>query len=66
MQPTILLDGKIIGTWNRDIEEGKGSIKLNLFSHVGKDLERRLVEKTNAIGKLMSNHEVNIEVCMHN
>lgn len=62
VQPTILLDGKIIGTWNRNIEEGRGPIKLNFFSHVKKDLEQEFIEKAKAIGKVMSNQEVNIEV----
>ncbi|MEM3699707.1 MAG: winged helix DNA-binding domain-containing protein [Candidatus Bathyarchaeia archaeon] len=62
VQPTILLNGKIIGTWNRNIEEGRGPIKLNFFSHVKKNLEQKFIEKAKAIGKVMSNQEVNIEV----
>lgn len=66
VQPTILLDGKIIGIWNREIEGGRGPIKLNIFSPIGKDIERRFVEKAKAIGQIMSDHEVNVELSIHN
>ncbi|MEM3694906.1 MAG: winged helix DNA-binding domain-containing protein [Candidatus Bathyarchaeia archaeon] len=59
--PTILLNGEIIGVWNRSIEEGKGPIKLNLFSSVDKNIERKLIEKAEEIGKLMANHKVDVE-----
>jgi hypothetical protein len=61
VQPTILFNGKIIGIWNRSIEEGKGPIKLYFFSQLRKDIERRFIEKAKTIGKMMSNHEVKIE-----
>ncbi|MEM2129090.1 MAG: winged helix DNA-binding domain-containing protein [Candidatus Bathyarchaeia archaeon] len=62
VQPTILLDGKIIGIWNRSIEEGKGPIKLKFFSRVSEEVEREFVEKAKAIGKLMSTYDVNVEI----
>ncbi|MEM3823886.1 MAG: crosslink repair DNA glycosylase YcaQ family protein, partial [Candidatus Bathyarchaeia archaeon] len=61
VQPTILFDGKIIGTWSRNIEEGRGPIKLRFFSRIDRDIERKFIEKAKAIGKVMSNHDVNIE-----
>jgi len=62
VQPTILLNGKIIGTWNRNIEVGRGPIKLHFFLHPEKDVEREVVQKARAIGKLMANREIDVEV----
>ncbi|MGF3572874.1 MAG: DNA glycosylase AlkZ-like family protein, partial [Candidatus Bathyarchaeia archaeon] len=66
VQPTMLFDGKIIGIWNRSIEEGKGPIKLNFFSCIGKDVEKRFIEKAKAVGKVMSNHDVDVRVSKAN
>jgi hypothetical protein len=60
--PTILLNGKIIGTWNRNIEEGKEPIKLSFFSHPKKHIEKEIIEKAKIIGRLMSDHEVDVEI----
>jgi len=62
VQPTILLDGKIIGTWNRNIEQGRGPIKLTFFLQPEKDVEREFVQKAKAIGRLMANREIEVEV----
>jgi hypothetical protein len=60
--PTILLNSKIIGTWNRNIEEGKEPIKLSFFSHPKKHIEKEIIEKAKIIGRLMSDHEVDVEI----
>jgi len=62
VQPTILLNGKIIGTWNRNIEEGKGPIKLRFFWQPKKDVEKEIVQKAKAIGRLMANQEISVEI----
>ncbi|MBX5328676.1 MAG: winged helix DNA-binding domain-containing protein [Candidatus Bathyarchaeota archaeon] len=62
VQPTILLDGKIVGTWNRSLEEGKGPIKLRFFQHPESEIEREVVQKAKTLGKLMANQEVNVEI----
>jgi len=62
VQPTILLDGKIIGTWNRSMEEGKGPIKLYFFQHPESAIEREVIKKAKSLGKLMANQEVSIKI----
>jgi len=61
VQPTILLNGKIVGTWNRNIEEGRGPIKLRLWQPE-KDVEKEVIQKAKAIGGLMADKEVNVEI----
>jgi hypothetical protein len=60
--PTILFNGEIIGAWNRSIEEGKGPIKLSFFGQPKKDIEKEIIEKAKAIGRLMSDHKVDVEI----
>jgi len=62
VQPTILLNGKIIGTWNRNIEQGKPPIKLLFFKKPEKQVEKEVVQKAKAIGRLMANKEVGVEI----
>jgi len=61
-QPTILLNGKIIGTWNQNIEKGKEPIKLRFFIQPEKNVKREVFQKAKTIGKLMTNREVSIEI----
>lgn len=60
--PTILLKGVILGTWNRNIEEGKGPIKLTFFLQPEKDVEREVIQKAKAIGRLMTNREISVKI----
>jgi uncharacterized protein YcaQ len=62
VQPTILLNGKIIGTWNRSIEEGIKPIKLDFFSQPKKDIELEMVQNAKAIGRLMTNREIDVKI----
>lgn len=62
VQPTLLIDGKIIGTWNQEIEKGKGPLKLRLRQQPEKEMEKEVIQKAKAIGKLMTNREVNVEI----
>jgi len=62
VQPTMLLNGKIIGTWNGNIEEGKGPIKLRFFLEPEKEVKREIVQKARAIGRLMTNEEISVEI----
>jgi len=62
VQPTILVNGKVVGTWNRNIEEGKGPIKLLFFQKPDKNVERAIVEKAKAIGKLMADRDISVEI----
>jgi len=61
-QPTIFLNGKIIGTWSRDIDQGRGPIKLHFFRQPEKDIKMEVVQKAKAIGRLMTNKEIDVEV----
>lgn len=61
VQPTILLNGKIIGTWNQTIEKGKGPIKLRFFNQPEKDIEKAL-QRAKAIGRLMADQEISVEI----
>jgi len=61
VQPTILFNGKIIGTWS-DIEEGKEPIKLTFFQQPKRDLEREVVQKAKAVARVMVNRELTVEV----
>jgi len=62
VQPTILLNNRIIGTWSWNIEEGRGPIRLLFFLKPENDIEREAVEKAKAIGRLMANKEVDVEI----
>jgi len=62
VQPTILLNGKIVGMWNRNIEEGKGPIKIHFFQQLERDVKKEVIQKAKAIGRLMANKEINVEI----
>ncbi len=62
VQPSILLNGKIIGTWSRNIEQGKGPIKLEFFMRPERDVEKEVVQTAKAIAGLMGSRETKIEV----
>jgi len=62
VQPTILLNGKIVGTWNRSIEAGKGPIKLTFFLQPENDVEKETIQKAKAIANFMTNKEIDVEV----
>lgn len=62
VQPTIILNGKIIGTWDRNIEQGRGPIKLRFFQQPEKDVEKEVVQKAKAIGRLMADKETSVEI----
>jgi len=62
VEPTILLNGKIIGTWNRSIEEGKEPVKLRFFEHFEKEVGEEAIQKAEAVGRLMADQEVVVEI----
>jgi hypothetical protein len=62
VQPTILLNGKIVGTWNRNIEEGKRPIKLRFFQQPEEDVKNKAIQKAKANGKLITNQEISVEI----
>ncbi|MFQ6073806.1 MAG: winged helix DNA-binding domain-containing protein [Candidatus Bathyarchaeia archaeon] len=54
VQPTIVLNGEIVGIWNRDIESGRGPVKLHFFQRVGEGLKKEAIQFGRAIGRLMA------------
>lgn len=62
VQPTIVLDGEIVGIWNRDVEFGRGPMKLHFLSKVGKGLKNEAIQYGKALGRLMSCREIDVEL----
>ncbi|MFQ6087188.1 MAG: DNA glycosylase AlkZ-like family protein, partial [Candidatus Bathyarchaeia archaeon] len=62
VQPTIVLNGEIVGIWNRDIESGRGPIKLRFFRKVGEGLKNEAIQYGKALGRLMSGGEVDVRL----
>jgi hypothetical protein len=66
VQPTIVLNGEIVGIWNREIESGKGPIKLYFFKEVGEDLRNEAIQYGKALGRLMSrDREIHVKLIHH-
>lgn len=62
VQPTIVLNGEIVGIWNRDIESGRGRIKLHFFRKVRESLKNEAIQYAKALGKLMNDKEIDVEL----
>lgn len=62
VQPTIVLNGEIMGIWNRDIESGRGPIRLHFFKKVREVLKNEAIQYGKALGRLMSGREIDIEL----
>jgi uncharacterized protein YcaQ len=63
VQPTIVLNGEIVGIWNRNVEFGRGPIKLYFFKEVREDLKKEVIRYGKALGKLMSKDtEIHVKV----
>jgi hypothetical protein len=62
VEPTIVLDGRVVGTWNRTIESGRGPIQIHLFQSLKGDLKKTLVQKAKTLGKLMLQEEPSVEL----
>ncbi len=60
--PTILLNGRIIGTWNRFVENRSQEIQLRLFESVPSVLEERLIRLAEQLSKTMTGHELKVTV----
>jgi len=62
VEPTIVVEGKTVGIWNRTIEKSKGSIQLKFFQSLDKEAERLAIQKAKTIAKLMTDREVSVQV----
>jgi hypothetical protein len=61
-EPTVVLDGRIVGTWNRTVEQGRGPISLRLFQPLKGGLRKALVQKAQALGRMMLQEEPSVEL----
>jgi hypothetical protein len=62
VEPTLVVDGRIVGVWNRAIEERRGPLTLRLFQSLKGSLRKTLVHKAKALGKLMLHEEPVVEL----
>lgn len=62
VEPTIVLNGEILGVWNRDVEFGRGPIKLRFFRKVGGGLKKEAIQYGKALGRLMSGREIDVKL----
>jgi hypothetical protein len=66
VQPTIVLNGEMVGIWNRDIEFGRGPIKLHFFKEVKEDLRNEAIRYGKALGRLMGkDREIHVKLISH-
>lgn len=61
-EPTIIVEGKIVGIWNRTIEGNKEPIQLRFFQSLDKEIEHLATRKAKAVGRLMTTREVSVQV----
>jgi len=61
-QPTILLNGNIVGVWSRSVELGRGKIELRFFSRPTKGEEKDVVLKARAVARLMTTRDADIRL----
>lgn len=61
-EPSIIVEGKIVGIWNRTIEKSKGPIQLRFFQSLNREIERLATRKAKDIGKLMTSKEVSVQI----
>jgi hypothetical protein len=64
VEPTVVVDGRIVGTWNHAIESGGGPIRLQLFQSLKGDLRKLLAQKAKTLAKLMLQEEPSVELEM--
>jgi len=60
--PTVLLDGKIVGTWSRDLQQLKGPVQLRFFTQPERGLKENVVRKVKAATRLMTGRNVDVNV----
>jgi hypothetical protein len=61
-QPTILLNGKIVGLWNRKLGRGREPIRLHFFERCGRQVEKEAVHKAKVLGNLLFGRDTRIEI----
>jgi hypothetical protein len=63
-QPTVLVKGKIVGTWNRVFEEPGDTIKVKLFQRLGRGEKNTITVQGRALGKLMTGKDCDVVLKM--
>lgn len=62
--PTIVVNGKIVGVWNRAFEDRKDTISLRLFQRIKRGEKKVLKQKTQAIMRLMTGRDDKMKIEM--
>lgn len=60
--PTILLNGKIVGIWNRNIEAGKGPIQIRFLLQHDKKVENKAIKQAKAVAALMTDAKIDVKL----
>lgn len=63
--PTVLIKGKIVGTWNQVFEEPTDTITVNLFQRVGRSTKNALLDKAHSMGQMMIGKDVKVVFKTH-
>jgi hypothetical protein len=61
VQPTILSNGKIVGTWTRGLRDSK-VVQLTFFKKPKRTVEREAVQKAKAMARLISRREPRVQI----
>jgi hypothetical protein len=59
LSPTIIINGKVAGTWKREFKKDKVIIKSKLFNSITKVNKRKLFEAAERFGKF---HNMSVEL----
>jgi hypothetical protein len=60
-QPTILSNGKIVGTWTRSLRDSK-FVRLIFFEKPERTVEREAIKKAKAMAKIVSRREPEVQI----
>ncbi len=62
VNPTVLVNGKIVGTWNRVFEESGTTITVQLFQRVGRGEKNTILLQGKAIGEMMTRKDCDVVI----
>jgi hypothetical protein len=61
VQPTIVINGEIVGIWDQVFEQRSGIVKFQLFRRLSKGIKQVLIEQIQAIAKMMGEKDIRTE-----
>ena len=64
-QPSVLVNGKIVGTWNRVFEETTNTITFTLFQRIGRSEKNTLIDKARLLGQMMTGKDLKVVFKVH-